>query len=77
MDIIRKKRKGGHQKMPIEMIKEFIGKDCCISMMSSVSNVIGKIIAVEENWIKVEEKKDIRMINADYIRDISIKRKLD
>ncbi|MEE0732771.1 MAG: hypothetical protein U0M23_03895 [Acutalibacteraceae bacterium] len=63
--------------MPIEMIKEFIGKDCCISMMSSVSNVIGKIIAVEENWIKVEEKKDIRMINADYIRDISIKRKLD
>ena len=32
----------------------------------------GKILAVEENWIKVEEKKKIRLINGDMIRDIAV-----
>ena len=32
----------------------------------------GKIIAIEDNWIKVEEKNKIRIINGDMIRDISI-----
>ena len=27
---------------------------------------------MEENWIKVEEKKRIRIINGDMIRDISL-----
>jgi len=53
------------------MIKDFIGKDCIISMFSEFSAVQGRILAVEENWIKVEEKKKIRMINGDMIKDIS------
>ena len=32
----------------------------------------GVIIAVEDNWIKVEEKKKTRIINGDMIRDIAI-----
>lgn len=32
----------------------------------------GKIVAVEDNWIKVEEKNRVRIINGDMIRDISI-----
>lgn len=32
----------------------------------------GVILAVEENWIKVEEKKKIRLVNGDMIRDISM-----
>lgn len=57
--------------MPTEMIKEFIGKDCIVSLFNEVSAVQGKILTVEENWIKVEEKKKIRMINGDMIRDIA------
>ena len=57
--------------MPTELLKEFIGKDCTISMFNEISAVQGKILAVEENWIKVEEKKKIRIINGDMIRDIS------
>lgn len=58
--------------MPTEMMKEFIGKNCVISLMNDISAVQGTILAVEENWIKVEEKKKIRMINGDMIRDISM-----
>lgn len=57
--------------MPTEMIKEFIGKECVISLFNEVGGVQGTILAVEENWIKVEEKKKIRIINGDMIRDIA------
>ena len=73
MDIIRKK-KGINGTMPTEMLKEFIGKTCCIGMLGGFSDVTGMIVAAEENWIKVEEKKNLRIINADYIRDITIKK---
>lgn len=56
------------------MVKEFIGKDCVISLFNDMGGVQGTIIAVEENWIKVEEKKKIRMINGDMIRDIATKK---
>ncbi len=65
----RKRRKG---KMPTELLKEFIGKVCSVVMFGSVSGVIGKIVAVEGNWIKVEEKKGPRLLNGDMIQDISI-----
>lgn len=58
--------------MPTEMIKEFIGKECIISLFNEAMAVQGKIVALEDNWIKVEEKKKIRIINGDMIRDISM-----
>ena len=73
MGIIRK-MKGRNGTMPTEMLKEFIGKTCCIGMLGGFSDVTGMIVAAEENWIKVEEKKNLRIINADYIRDITIKK---
>ena len=53
------------------MLKEFIGKKCVITLFNDISGVQGQILEVEENWIKVEEKKKIRIINGDMIRDIS------
>ena len=58
--------------MPQEMIKEFIGKVCSVSLFNEVSGIIGKIITVEDNWIKVDEKGISRMVNGDMIRDIKI-----
>jgi len=72
LNIIRRKRKGVKRRMPAEMIKEFIGKDCVIVLFNEVAAVQGKIVALEDNWIKVEEKKRIRIINVDMIRDISM-----
>ena len=58
--------------MPREMVKEFIGKVCLVSLFNEVSGIMGKIITVEDNWIKVDEKGISRMVNGDMIRDIKI-----
>ncbi len=58
--------------MPQELMKEFIGKNCTIILFNETFGVQGKIVAMEDNWIKVEEKNKIRLINGDMIRDISI-----
>lgn len=72
MRIVRRKKKGVKRNMPIEMMKEFIGKECTITLFNEVGGVRGTIVAVEKNWIKVEEKKKVRIINGDMIRDIAI-----
>lgn len=36
------------------------------------ANVQGKILEVKENWIEVETKKDIQIINADFIQSIKM-----
>lgn len=61
--------------MPIEMLKEFLDKDCTITLFNEIVAIQGRIIAIEENWIKFEEKKKIRIINGDMIRDIAISKK--
>jgi len=58
--------------MPKELMKEFIGKVCSIILFNASFGVTGKIIAVEENWIKVQTKKDMQLINGDMIQNISI-----
>lgn len=59
--------------MPKDLIQEFVGKVCLIMIYGEdLSNVTGKIVAVEDNWIKVEGKKDIQLINGDMIKRISI-----
>lgn len=73
LDMIRKnKKKGVKRNMPKELMKEFIGKVCSIVLFNDSFGVAGKIVAIEENWIKVEEKKTVRLINGDMIKDISI-----
>ena len=61
--------------MPIEMLKEFLDQDCTITLFNEIVAIQGRIIAIEENWIKFEEKKKIRIINGDMIRDIAISKK--
>lgn len=59
--------------MPQELMKEFMGKVCTIILFNESLGVQGKIVAIEENWIKVEEKNNkVRLINGDMIRDITI-----
>ena len=59
--------------MPTELIKEFMGKVCAIVLFNDSFGVTGKIVAVEENWIKVEEKNKVRLINGNMIREMCIR----
>ncbi len=58
--------------MPTELMKDFIDKVCSITLLNELSGITGRIAAVEGNWIKVEEKNRVRLINGDMIRDIAI-----
>lgn len=57
--------------MPSELIKEFMGKICLISLVNETFVVIGKIVTYEDNWLKVQEKNKIRLINIAMIVDIA------
>lgn len=58
--------------MPTELMKEFIGKVCSITLFNESFGITGKIVSVEGNWIKVLEKNSSRLVNGDMIRDIKI-----
>lgn len=56
-----------------ELISKYIGKNCKISTGTYGTTVVGKIISINENWIEVETKKGIELINAEFIQSIKIK----
>ena|GEM_PF-3822818 len=49
-----------------------IGRVCKISTGSMGTNVAGKIIDINENWIEVETKKGNELINAEFVQSIKI-----
>lgn len=65
---------GGHKKMASQLLSELIGKEVQLYGEGGISGFAGKVIAVEENLIKIEEKRNIRIINADMIAQIKIKK---
>ena len=71
-DRILRKKRGRKTKVTIDMITDLIGKDVIVTCFNESFARQCTIIAVEENWIKVEDKKKISIINADMIRDITI-----
>lgn len=58
--------------MPENLMKEFVGKVCSISLFNESFGIVGKIVLVEDNWMKVEEKDTLRLVNIDMIRDIKL-----
>ncbi len=71
-DRILRKKRGRKTKVTIDMITDLVGKDVVVTCFNESFARQCTIIAVEENWIKVEDKKKISIINADMIRDITI-----
>lgn len=74
--IIRKnqrlKKKGVKRRMPVGMLNECIGKEVTICVEGELSGFRATVLSIEENWIKVEEKNNIRIINGDMITQISV-----
>ena len=77
--IIRKKRelkrKGAKRTMPIRILADCIGKKVRIYIEGEFGGFEATVLEIEENWIKVEEKKNIRILNGDMITQILISKK--
>jgi hypothetical protein len=61
--------------MPTEMLNECIGKEVTICVEGELSGFRATVLSIEENWIKVDEKNNIRLINGDMITQIYIPKK--
>jgi hypothetical protein len=70
--IVKFKKRRGLTTMTNEVIKKYIGKTCRISTGSFGTNIMGKIIDVNENWIEVQTKKGNELINAEFIQSIKM-----
>lgn len=68
----RLKKKGIKRTMPVEMLNELVGKEVLICVEGELSGFKATVISVNDNWIKAEEKNNIRIINADMITQIYI-----
>ena len=68
----RLKKRGIKRVMPIDMLKECIGKEVIVCVEGELSGFKATVLDIEENWIKVEEKNNVRFINGDMITQIYI-----
>ena len=51
-----------------EVFGRYIGKDCVIYISNSSSNVIEcRVTGVSDNWLTVESRDGVEIINVDYI----------
>ena len=57
--------------LPKEMIKEFIGKVCYVSVFDE-GTVICRVLETEDNWIKIKDESGVSMVNGDMVRKIRI-----
>ena len=72
MIIVKIKKRKGLVIMGTEVIKKYIGRTCKISTGTYGTNLTGKIVDVNENWIEVETKKGMELINAEFVQSIKI-----
>lgn len=70
--LMKLKRRKGEIIMTNDVIKKYIGKNCRISTGSFGTNIMGKILDVNENWIEVETRKGNELINAEYVQSIKV-----
>lgn len=65
--IIRKRRKKGFRDMS-EVFNRYIGKDCVVYLSNTSSNILEcKVTSVSDNWLTVESRDGVEIINVDYI----------
>ena len=67
----RRKKKRGLHTMTNALIEKMIGKLCMLSTGSWGGGVLGIITSVTDNWVEVETKKGVRLVNADFVTDIA------
>lgn len=54
-----------------ELANEFVGKVCLINQ-DNTFGVQGKVLSVTNNWVKVEQKTEFKLINLDYVTSIEV-----
>ena len=71
--IIKNRKKRGVIMINNELVKKYIGKRCKVSTGSFGVNIIGMVIDIKENWIEIETKRGMELVNLEFIQNIKVK----
>jgi hypothetical protein len=69
---ITSKRRRKNRMLPKELIQDFIDKVCYISVFDGSFTSMVRLVAFEENWIKVKGPDGIGLINCDMLKEIKL-----
>ena len=58
--------------MAPKMLSECIGKKVTIYIEGGLGGYVATVLAVEDNFIKIEDKKNIRYVNADMVTEVRL-----
>ena len=58
--------------MAPKMLSECIGKKVTIYIEGGLGGYVATVLAVEDNFIKIEDKKNIRYVNAEMVTEIKM-----
>lgn len=73
--MIAKIKKRGQTAMTNDIIKKHIGSTCMFSTGTLGANATGTILDVQENWVEIQTKKGIQVINAEFVQQIKVIKK--
>lgn len=53
------------------LLEQYIGKDCVVTLFNEVGAIKGKLMNGDSQWLQIETKKGIQLINRNMIRNIT------
>lgn len=63
------------EDMDGSMLGQYMGKECTISLFNEVGAIKGKLMDADIQWVKVDTKKGIQLINRNMVRNITFDNK--
>lgn len=63
------------EDMDGSMLDQYMGKECTVSLFNEVGAIKGKLMEADMQWVKVDTKKGIQLINRNMVRNITFDNK--
>ena len=60
--------------MPIELLQAYLNKKVTVVCNGQAIGFEGTLVKIEDNWLMLDEKKSIKIINGDDVNYITIKK---
>lgn len=57
------------------LLEQYMGRECVVSLFNEVGAIKEKLMDGDAQWLKVETKKGIQLINCNMVRNISFDNK--
>lgn len=64
-----------YKDMSDSMLMEYFGKECVIFTINGIGGVKGTLMNADSEWVKVQTKKGVQLVNRSMIMNIQIELK--